>query len=69
MTYYTAGGISIVRAQTTTPKIYKYSISYAIFFDTYPVNSHTVIISSTKIGGIGQFDLYLAAMVSEKNSL
>ena len=66
MPYYTAGGNSLVRAQTTTPKIYKHSISYAIFFDTYPVNSHTVIISSTKIGGIGQYDLYLAAVVTGK---
>lgn len=40
--------------------------SDADFSDAYPVNSHTVIISSTKIGGIGQYDLYLADMMTGK---
>jgi tricorn protease-like protein len=50
----------------TTPKRLPFNESDANFSDAYPVNSHTVIISSTKIGGIGQYDLYLADMVTGK---
>ncbi|HSQ47327.1 MAG TPA: hypothetical protein VLM44_10455, partial [Lutibacter sp.] len=50
----------------TTPKRLPFNVSNANFSDAYPVNSHTVIISSTKIGGIGQYDLYLADMVTGK---
>jgi len=38
----------------------------ANFSDAYPVNNHTLLISSTKQGGIGQYDLYLADMVTGK---
>ena len=38
----------------------------ANFSDAYPVNSHTLLISSTKQGGIGEYDLYLADMVTGK---
>lgn len=50
----------------TTPKSLPFNEPDANFSDAYPVNSHTVIISSTKIGGIGQYDLYLADMVTGK---
>jgi Tol biopolymer transport system component len=38
----------------------------ANFSDAYPVNSNTLLISSTKQGGIGQYDLYLADMLTGK---
>lgn len=50
----------------STPKRLPFNDTDANFSDAYPVNSHTVIISSTKIGGIGQYDLYLADMVTGK---
>lgn len=50
----------------STSKRLPFNESDANFSDAYPVNSHTVIISSTKIGGIGQYDLYLADMVTGK---
>ncbi|MBX9808317.1 MAG: hypothetical protein K2X95_11030 [Flavobacteriaceae bacterium] len=36
------------------------------FSDAYPVDSHTVLLSSTKIGGSGAYDLYLADIISGK---
>ncbi|MFI0490538.1 TolB family protein [Flavobacterium sp.] len=36
------------------------------FSDAFPVNSHTVVLSSTRIGGRGQYDLYLADEISGK---
>ncbi|HEY9220836.1 MAG TPA: hypothetical protein VIO43_04565 [Lutibacter sp.] len=50
----------------STPKRLPFNEPDANFSDAYPVNSHTVIISSTKIGGIGQYDLYLADMATGK---
>lgn len=41
---------------------------YGNFSDAYPDNIQTVKISNTKIMGIGQYDLYLAYLVKEKNS-
>ncbi len=36
------------------------------FSDAFPVNSHTVVLSSTRAGGRGQYDLYLADEISGK---
>ena len=36
------------------------------FSDAYPVNSHTVFLSSTRNGGKGEYDLYLADMITGK---
>jgi Tol biopolymer transport system component len=38
----------------------------ANFSDAFPVNDHTVVLSSTKNGGRGQYDLYLADIKSGK---
>ncbi|MDD5150579.1 MAG: hypothetical protein PHC28_08865 [Flavobacterium sp.] len=40
--------------------------SGADFSDAYPVDSHTVLLSSTKTGGRGEYDLYLADIISGK---
>lgn len=36
------------------------------FSDAYPVDNHTLLISSTRQGGRGQYDLYLADMITGK---
>jgi len=36
------------------------------FSDAFPVDNHTVLLSSTKTGGRGQYDLYLADEISGK---
>ena len=36
------------------------------FSDTYPVNGRTVLLSSTRMGGRGEYDLYLADIISGK---
>jgi TonB-dependent SusC/RagA subfamily outer membrane receptor len=40
--------------------------SGADFSDAYPVDSHTILLSSTKSGGRGEYDLYLADKISGK---
>lgn len=40
--------------------------SDADFSDAYPVDSHTVLLSSTKTGGRGEYDLYLADKTTGK---
>lgn len=40
--------------------------SDADFSDAYPVNNHILLLSSTKQGGRGEYDLYLADMESGK---
>jgi len=49
-----------------TPLKLPFNESDSNFSDAYPVNSHTVLISSTKQGGKGQYDLFLADMITGK---
>jgi Tol biopolymer transport system component len=40
--------------------------SDADFSDAYPVDSHTILLSSTRPGGLGEYDLYLADKITGK---
>ena len=50
---------------TATQKL-PFNESDSDFSDAYPVNSHTVLLSSTRNGGKGEYDLYLADMITGK---
>jgi hypothetical protein len=50
----------------TTPLKLPFNESDSDFSDAYPVNSRTVLLSSTRLGGRGEYDLYLADKITGK---
>jgi Tol biopolymer transport system component len=49
-----------------TPLKLPFNESDANFSDAYPINGNTLLISSTRPGGIGQYDLFLADKTTGK---
>jgi Tol biopolymer transport system component len=50
---------------TTAIKL-SFNESDSDFSDAYPIDSHTLLLSSTRLGGRGEYDLYLVDKISGK---